>query len=55
LPDLPADAASGQLPDFNELPAYLNDTIKMLEDQPAGSFTPSLETLNALIRSIEVK
>jgi len=53
--DLPADAASGQLPDMSEIPTYMNNTIKMLEDQPAGGFTPSLETLITLVRSIEVK
>ena len=53
--DLPADGASGQLPDMSGLSSYLNNTIKMLDDQPAGSFTPSLEALNALVRSIEVK
>jgi len=55
LPDLPADGTSGQLPDMSELSTYLNNTIKMLEDQPTGGFTPNLEALNALVRSIEVK
>jgi hypothetical protein len=56
-PDLPASQqvyeqadASGQA-----YLAYLDETNTWLEQQPAGSFTPDLAALDALVQSIEVK
>ncbi len=53
-PELPADAAGAQqsLEDYS---AYRSSIIDWLDTQPAGSFTPSLDALSAMIRSIEVK
>ena len=54
LPGLPADAQ-----DTNNLPSdfakYVADTADLLDQQPAGTFTPDLVKLDAMIESIEVK
>ena len=34
---------------------YISQTASLLDEEPAGSFTPDLNKLDALIRSIEVK
>ena len=56
-PELPADpkAGEGQIQDLNDYPAYRSSMITLLDQQPAGSFTPDLSKLDALVRSIEDK
>ena len=56
-PDLPANnqVAAQQASELNDFPAYLAKTVTWLDQQPAGSFTPDLAKLDALIQSIEVK
>ncbi len=54
LPDT-QQVSSEQAAEMNDFSAYLTNTINQLEQQPAGSFTPSLDVLDALIRSIEIK
>ena len=52
-PDLPADAAVNS--DLaNDFQSYLSQTVTMLNEQPADSFTPDLNALDALIRSLEI-
>jgi hypothetical protein len=52
-PDLPADAAvNDDL--LNDFQGYLAQTVEMLNGQPADSFSPGLNVLDALIRSLEV-
>jgi hypothetical protein len=53
-PELPAEAVVDEdlVKDFQ---SYLSKTVSMLDQQPAGSFTPDLSKLDALIGSIEVK
>jgi hypothetical protein len=58
LPELPADGnATGTLP--SDLPngylKYVAETADMLDQQPAGAFTPDLTKLDAMIQSIEMK
>lgn len=55
--ELPADATMNeeQIQAFNDYPVYRSSMVNLLNQQPAGSFTPDLRTLDALIRSIEVK
>jgi hypothetical protein len=58
LPGLPASEIPTETPgpDYaTKFPQYLSDTVAMLEGQPAGSFTPDLSKLDALMQSIEVK
>ncbi len=56
-PKLPADAQTGiaQISNPEDFPAYQSALVDMLEQEPADAFTPSLETLGALLRSISVK
>ena len=56
-PELPADPKAGeeQTQTLNDYPVYRSSMITLLDQQPAGSFTPDLSKLDALIRSIEVK
>ncbi len=56
-PDLPATPAlDPQSPvDPNDYPAYIQQMVNWLEEQPDGSFTPDLAALDAMIQSIEVK
>jgi hypothetical protein len=58
LPGLPAgENMTGDLPaDFTEdFPAYLADTVAMLDQQPPSAYTPDLSLLDAMIQSIEIK
>lgn len=54
---LPAgsEMTDGQKKLLEDFPSYQSATMDLLEDQPADSFTPDLNALSALIRSIEVK
>jgi hypothetical protein len=57
-PGLPADEnVTGDLPaDFIEdFPAYLAETVAMLDQQPPSAYTPDLSLLDAMIQSIEIK
>jgi hypothetical protein len=56
-PELPAGPQVGeqQAKALNDFPGYLSGIVTLLNRQPAGSFTPGLDKLDALIRSIEVK
>ncbi len=56
-PDLPANnqVSAQQATELNDFPAYLAKTVTWLDQQAAGSFTPDLAKLDALIQSIEVK
>ncbi len=53
-PDLPADDQVNE-DLLNDFQGYLTDTAAMLDQQPAESFTPNLNQLDALIRSLDVK
>ena len=58
LPGLPAgENMTGDLPaDFTEdFPAYLAETVAMLDQQPPSAYTPDLSLLDAMIQSIEIK
>jgi hypothetical protein len=58
LPGLPAgENMTGDLPaDFTEdFPAYLADTVAMLNQQLPSAYTPDLSLLDAMIQSIEIK
>jgi hypothetical protein len=58
LPGLPADAQ-----DTDNLPSgftthyiqYVADTAAMIDQQPAGAFTPDLGKLDAMMQSIEIE
>ncbi len=55
---LPADENDGaNLPSSftDNFTAYMEDTVNMLEQQPAGDFTPDLSKLDAMMQSIEIK
>jgi hypothetical protein len=53
-PALPADSqGNGQV--VNDYQNYLSTTVTMLNQQPADSFSPGLNVLDTLIRSLEVK
>jgi hypothetical protein len=56
-PELPAGQQVGaeQAAGLDDFPAYLAKTVAGLDGQPAGSFTPGLTNLDALIGSIEIK
>ena len=56
-PDLPSgpEVSEQQAEALDDFPGYLSEVVTLLEGQPAGSFTPDLDTLDAMIRSIEVK
>jgi hypothetical protein len=56
-PQLPNDATvneqlTGTGTDYQN---YISKTVALLNQEPAGSFTPDLSKLDALIRSLEVK
>lgn len=40
---------------LEDFPSYLSATIDLLDKEPAANFTPNLNSLSALIRSIEVR
>jgi hypothetical protein len=52
-PALPADSTGDGLV-LDDYTSYLAQTIDMLEQQPADSFTPGLSVLDALVSSIEL-
>jgi hypothetical protein len=56
-PELPdsREVNARQPEDLNGFPAYLDKTTAWLDQQPADSFTPGLERLDVLVRSIEVR
>lgn len=57
-PSLPADnkITGKEPPEFtSDFPKYLANTASALEQQPAGSFTPDLAKLDAMMSSWEVK
>jgi hypothetical protein len=53
-PELP-DSSEVNEEMANDFQGYLSGTVTMLNQQPANSFTPDLDKLDALVRSIEVK
>jgi hypothetical protein len=58
LPGLPANehVTDDLPPDFmNSFLEYLADTVHLLDQQPAGAYTPDLSKLDALMQSIEIK
>jgi len=59
LPSLPMDESVDlNNPPANfveDFPTYLSDTVNMLDDQPAGAFTPDLSALDTMITSLEIK
>jgi hypothetical protein len=59
LPALPMDASVDlENPPANfmeDFPAYLSDMVNMIGGQPASAFTPDLNTLDAMIMSLEIK
>jgi hypothetical protein len=56
-PELPADSqvSEQQIEELSDFPGYLSRMVTLLNEQPAESFTPDLNALDALIRSIEIK
>jgi hypothetical protein len=40
---------------MEDFPAYLSDMVNMIGGQPASAFTPDLNTLDAMIMSLEIK
>jgi hypothetical protein len=56
-PELPTDSnVSGEQSNTqDDYRAYLSNAITLLNDQPADAYTPDLNILDALIRSIEIK
>jgi hypothetical protein len=56
-PELPADpkVSEQQAKELSDFPAYLSKTVSILNQQPSANFTPALDVLDALVRSIEVK
>lgn len=57
LPSLPVDEIVTENPEgfITNFPQYLQNTVIMLNQQPASAFTPDLSQLDALVQSIEVK
>jgi len=57
--DLPADASvdldNSPANFMEDFPAYLSDTVNMLNGQPASAFTPDLSALDAMMESLEIK
>lgn len=57
--DLPADASvdldNPPAKFVEDFPAYLSDTVNMLNGQPASAFTPDLSALDAMMESLEIK
>lgn len=56
-PELPdgSQVSDQQAEVMEDFQSYLNETITLLNGQPADSFTPNLSILDAMIQSIEVK
>ena len=56
-PELPTDSnVSGEQSNTqDDYRAYLSNAITLLNEQPADAYTPDLNILDALIRSIEIK
>lgn len=56
-PELPASAQVDEqmIKEFSDFPGYISKMVTLLDGQPAGSFTPDLSKLDAMIQSIEVK
>ena len=56
-PDLPAGAELNEVQskEPNDFQAYLAETVTLLDQQPGEGFSPDLNKLDAMIRSIEVK
>lgn len=54
LPDTDQVNAQQQS-DLEAFPAYLDETVAWLENQPDVSFTPNLSELDALVQTIKVK
>ncbi|MGE5222515.1 MAG: hypothetical protein ACM3PY_08765 [Omnitrophica WOR_2 bacterium] len=56
-PELPAGStvSDQQATEMSDFPGYLSKMVSLLEQQPASSFTPDLDKLDALIKSMEVK
>jgi hypothetical protein len=57
-PGLPADEKVNprDLTDFmNTFARYMENTVNMLNQQPAGAFTPDLAKLDALVQSIDIE
>ena len=40
--------------EMKDFPAYMENTVKWLNQQATGSFTPDLSKLDEIIRSIEI-
>jgi len=55
-PELPAgpEVSEQQAEVLDDFPTYISDMVTLLNQQPAGSFTPDLNKLDELIRSIEI-
>jgi hypothetical protein len=56
-PELPADSniSGEQTNAMDDYRTYLSNAITLLNEQPANAYTPDLNILDALIRSIEIK
>ncbi len=56
-PELPANSTAGvgQVNPMDDYRVYLSNTISLLNEQPATAYSPDLNNLDALIRSIEIK
>jgi hypothetical protein len=56
-PELPTDSnVSGEQTNaMDDYRNYLSNAITLLNEQPADAYTPDLNILDALIRSIEIK
>jgi hypothetical protein len=55
--ELPAgsEVSEQQAEAMNDFPSYLSNTVNMLNQEPAGSFTPALDELDAMIGSLVVR
>jgi hypothetical protein len=56
-PELPAssEVSEQQAETLNDFPNYISGVVSLLNQQPADSFTPDLNKLDALMGSIEVR
>ncbi len=56
-PELPAgaDVSQQQADEMNDFPTYLSGMVTLLDQQPAGSFTPGLDEIDELVRSIDIR
>jgi hypothetical protein len=57
IPDLPdnSDVSAKQAEGLVDYPGYISKLVTLLDQKSADSFTPDLEKLDGLIRSLEVK